>query len=114
LHLLTWLLCSFQRHAAEACTSSGYCSVGKVHLFYGDIASSKALADMAERVSYRKELIFTIITDDLSYQVPLAHWWLGMLNMGWVIMRHRSCGIGCNQPDLFLTHLALLAVSCPA
>jgi hypothetical protein len=79
LALLFWALWG---HTAEACTSSGYCSVGKVHLFYGDIASSKALADMADRVSYRKELIFTILTDDFSYQIPLAHWWLGMLNMG--------------------------------
>jgi hypothetical protein len=82
LHLLTLLLCALDILAAEACSSSGYCSVGRVQLFYGDIGSSKALAAMAERVSFRKELIFTIVTDDLSYQIPLAHWWLGMLNMG--------------------------------
>ena len=53
---------------ALGCAISGYCSVGKVQTFRGDIATNAALAQMLQAVSYRKEVRCGV------WLLPAAHW----------------------------------------
>jgi hypothetical protein len=78
------LLSAVYWQRAEACSASGYCSEGKVGVYHGDISSSQALQAMVEKVAYKKELIFTILTDNLSFAIPIIHMWLNIYKLGWV------------------------------
>jgi hypothetical protein len=48
------------------CERSGYCSAGHVRRFVGDIAPSEGLWALVKAVSFKRELLFTIIDDGLS------------------------------------------------
>eukprot|EP00798_Chlamydomonas_sp_ICE-L_P022985 gene22985-30173_t len=45
--------------AALACEAGGYCSLGKVGLFRGEIADSKGFKSMLSTVAYKKEIMLT-------------------------------------------------------
>jgi hypothetical protein len=104
---LLLLLSAAHWQRAQACAGSGYCSEGKVGVYHGDITSSEALRAMVEKVAYKKELIFTILTDNLSFAIPIIHMWLNIHNLGcvWGADLSSSCGCGpmlgpgnCCQP----------------
>eukprot|EP00798_Chlamydomonas_sp_ICE-L_P006333 gene6333-2959_t len=48
-----------------ACEQSGYCSLGKISPFLGDVASSEQLKNMLDSCSYKKEVILLASTSDV-------------------------------------------------
>ncbi|KAJ9534957.1 hypothetical protein QJQ45_029626, partial [Haematococcus lacustris] len=48
----------------------------------GDIADPAGLRELINTTAFKSELIFTIMTDDISYAVPVVHMHLNMLKLG--------------------------------
>ncbi|GFH24872.1 uncharacterized protein HaLaN_22742, partial [Haematococcus lacustris] len=77
--LLVWMGCSAISFTAGC---SDYCSRGKVKTMRGDIANPAGLRELINSTAFNSELIFTIMTDDISYAVPVVHMHLNMLKLG--------------------------------
>jgi hypothetical protein len=55
-----------------------------------DLPAAVALKQLVSQVSYKNELIFTIIGDSPSLGVPLLHLQQGLYNMGWVHVQYHQ------------------------
>lgn len=54
------------------CELSGYCSVGRVRTWSGDISTNAALREMLEAVSYKKEIIITALNTPVGVWAEMA------------------------------------------